>query len=84
MSYSLFIRKSAQKALGRIPPPIQDRIIGAIRDLANTPRPSGVKKLSGRPAWSIRVGDYRVIYEIHDDRPAITVVEIGHRREIYR
>ncbi|MGI8966712.1 MAG: type II toxin-antitoxin system RelE family toxin [Limisphaerales bacterium] len=53
-------------------------------DLETIPRPSDVKKLKGRSAWRIRVGDYRVIYEIHDRILRIIVVTIGHRREIYR
>ena len=84
MTYSVFVRKSAQKALARIPFPFQDRIIRAIRSLANVPRPHGVKKLSNREAWRIRVGDYRIIYEIHDDRLVILVVVVGHRGDVYR
>jgi mRNA interferase RelE/StbE len=48
------------------------------------PRPSGTKKLTGRDAWRIHVGDYRVIYEIHAGRLLILVVDLGHRRDIYR
>ena len=84
MTYTVFIRKSAQKALAKIVPPFQDRMIDAIRRLANIPRPVGVKKLAGREAWRIRIGDYRAIYEIHDNRLVIMVIVIGHRREVYR
>lgn len=84
MSYTIYIRKSAQKALAKIASPFQDHIIQAIRNLARTPRPAGVKKLSGRDAQRIRVGDYRVIYEIDDDRILIEVVAIGHRRDVYK
>ncbi|RLE22907.1 MAG: type II toxin-antitoxin system RelE/ParE family toxin [Acidobacteria bacterium] len=52
--------------------------------LTENPRPPGCRKLSGRPAWRIRIGSYRVIYEIHDDRLLVFVVAIGARREIYR
>jgi len=55
----------------------------AIRDLANTPRPAGCKKLSGRSGWRIRVGNYRVIYEIDDNTQTITVMHVGHRRDVY-
>ena len=84
MTYTVFIRKSAQKALAKIAPLFQDRMIDAIRRLANIPRPVGVKKLAGREAWRIRIGDYRAIYEIHDNRLVIMVIVIGHRREVYR
>ena len=52
--------------------------------LETIPRPPDVKKLKGRDAWRIRVGDYRVIYEIHDRVLQIIVITVGHRREIYR
>ena len=84
MTYAIFIERRAQRSLSRIAAQDRDRISGAIRHLAEEPRPNGVKKLSGRDAWRIRVGDYRVIYEIREERLAIMVVDIGHRREIYR
>ena len=84
MTYSLFIERRAQRALARIARPEQERIITTIRRLMDDPRPSGTKKLTGRDAWRIRVGDYRVIYEIHAGRLLILVVDLGHRRDIYR
>lgn len=84
MTYALFIERRAQHSLSRIAAEDRERIAGAIRRLAEAPRPPGVKKLSGRNAWRIRVGDYRVLYEIQDERLLILVVDIGHRREIYR
>lgn len=84
MSYALEILRLAQKQLAWIDAPQRSRIIDAIHSLSQTPRPVGSKKLSGRPAWRIRVGDYRVIYEIHDGRLLILVVEVGHRRDVYR
>ncbi len=84
MKYKLYIEKSAQKELSKIPHPDQTRIINAIQNLAEDPRPSGVKKLSGRDAWRIRVGKYRVIYEVHDDKLIILVISIGQRKDIYQ
>jgi len=84
MIYTVFIRKSAQKSIARLASSIQDRIFHAIRELASDPRPVGVKKLAGREAWRIRIGDYRVIYEIYDDRRVVIVIVVGHRREVYR
>lgn len=55
----------------------------AIFALANEPRPNGYKKLKGREAYRIRIGDYRVIYEIHDGVLTIEVIDLGHRRDIY-
>jgi mRNA interferase RelE/StbE len=84
LTYALFIERRAQRSLSRIAAQDRERISTAIRRLADEPRPHGVKKLSGRDAWRIRVGDYRVLYEIHDDRLLILVVNVSHRREIYR
>ena len=84
MIYSIVIEKSAQKALAKIIPAMQNRIIDAIRLLGDNPRPTGVKKLTGREAWRIRIGDYRVIYEIQDTQLLIYVITIGHRKEVYR
>ncbi len=84
MTYTVTILRSAQKSLAALPAAVQDRIIGMIRCLAASPRPSGVKKLSGRDAWRLRSGDYRLIYEISDAKLTILVVDVGHRKDIYR
>ncbi|MDP6545970.1 MAG: type II toxin-antitoxin system RelE/ParE family toxin [Phycisphaerae bacterium] len=84
MTYSIDILRSAQKQLGQINRQDQSRIISAIQALGDDPRPQGYRKLSGRPAWRIRIGSYRVIYEIHDSQLLVLIVAVGHRREIYR
>ena len=84
MSYDILILKRAQKALAKLPQQDYRRVIDAINNLASNPRPSGCKKLKDRPSWRIRVGVYRIIYEISDKKLTITVVNVGHRREIYR
>jgi mRNA interferase RelE/StbE len=84
LKYRIFIQRPAQKDLAKIPNPYRDRIIQAIRELGVNPRPTGVKKLTGRNAWRIRISDYRIIYEIYDDKLVVVVITIGHRREIYR
>ena len=83
MRYEILIERSAQKSLSKIPSRYRDRIINAVRKLADNPRPPGVKKLSGRDAWRIRIGSYRVIYEIHDDKLAVLVVNVGDRKNVY-
>ncbi len=60
------------------------RVTEAIRALGDAPRPPAAKKLSGRSAWRIRVGDYRVLYEVDDNRLVVLVVRIGHCRDVYR
>lgn len=84
MNYTVEILRRAQKQLSQIERIDRERIIEAVGGLADNPRPPGCKKLSGRPAWRIRVGSYRVIYEIHDDRLLVLVITIGNRREVYR
>ena len=84
MTYTVEILRSAQKQLAKIDGQDRERIIDAIRALANDPRPAGSKKLSGRSAWRIRIGTYRVIYEVHDERLLVLVVAVVHRREAYR
>ena len=83
MSYRVDILRIAQKQLARVDRQFQLRIIEAIRALAHDPRPHGSMKLSGRAAMRIRVGAYRVIYEVHDGHLLILVVALGHRRDVY-
>jgi mRNA interferase RelE/StbE len=84
MRYRVILPKSVQKELDRLPDEVVRRILARLAQLETDPRPADVKKLKGRDAWRIRVGDYRVIYEIHDRQLEILVITIGHRREIYR
>ena len=62
---------------------MRERMSHKTLDLENDPRPPGCKKLKGRDAYRIRVGDYRVIYEIQDDRLIVDVVTIGDRKNVY-
>jgi len=84
MAYAVEILRSAQRQLAKLDQQAQGRIIDSIRALADNPRPSGCKKLSGRSAWRIRVGDCRVIYEIHDQQLVIVVLTLGNRKDVYR
>ncbi len=84
MKFQIILPKSAQKELDRLPDEIANRILARLAELETNPRPADVKKLKGRDAWRIRVGDYRVIYEIHDRVLRIIVITVGHRREVYR
>ena len=84
MKFQVILSKSVQKELDRLPDEIANRILARLAGLETNPRPADVKKLKGRDAWRIRIGDYRVIYEIHDRVLQIIVITVGHRREIYR
>jgi mRNA interferase RelE/StbE len=83
--YRVLLERSAERDLGRISSEVHDRIIKAIQGLANNPRPPGCRKLVGsKNDWRIRVGDYRVIYEIADAIRVVRVNRVRHRREVYR
>ena len=83
--YEVVLSPKAEKQLDELPRPMQRRITEAIEGLESNPRPHGVKKLEGaEDLWRIRVGDYRIVYTIKDNRLVVLVVKIGHRREIYR
>jgi mRNA interferase RelE/StbE len=84
VSYSIFILRSAQRELGGLSRDAYERVRDAIRALAQDPRPSGYLKLAARRGYRIRIGDYRVIYEIDEEKKIITVLHIGHWRDIYR
>lgn len=84
MSYRVSILRRAQKELATLSGNTFGRVRDALRALAEEPRPAGCKKLKGRNGWRIRVGDYRVLYEIDDAQKTILILHIGHRRDIYR
>lgn len=85
MGYRIDVRPAATRQLRKLPRPAQRRIQSAIDGLILNPRPVGSKKLKGRqPAYRIRVGDYRVIYEIHDDVLTVLVVRVASRNVVYQ
>ena len=73
----------ALKDLRKLERDIQRAVVEAVERLAMNPRPPGCKKLVGRDGWRLRVRDYRVLYDIYDDRLVVYVVNVGHRRDIY-
>ncbi|MEQ7128015.1 type II toxin-antitoxin system RelE/ParE family toxin [Actinopolymorpha sp. B11F2] len=73
------------KQLQRLPRPTFARVLNTIITLGREPRPSGVKKLLGSTSgWRIRIGEYRILYEIDDSAGTVTVYSVAHRRESYR
>ena len=82
--YSLGIKRSAAKELEGLNVRDRRRVVARIRGLAGDPRPSGCEKLSGEDKYRIRQGSLRILYEIDDRLLAVTVVKIGHRRDVYR
>jgi len=85
MRYAVQFKPSARKALLKLERPIQRRLIEAADALADDPRPQKVEKLSGEQnLWRIRVGEYRIVYEIQDRQLFVLVLRVAHRREVYR
>ena len=84
MTYAVSILRRVQKELQQLPREDYERVRDAIRALAHEPPPTGCLVLTGRAGWRIRVGTYRVIYEIHDVQRNITILHVGHRRDVYR
>ena len=83
--YQVQIARRALRVLATLPRKEQQRVRAAIDLLAENPRPPGCTKLSGEDyAYRVRVGDYRIVYEVIDTRLLVHVVRIGHRREVYR
>lgn len=85
MPYRIFLKPSAEKALADLPRDIVERLDPLLLELRENPRPRGSTKLAGiEGLYRIRAGDYRVIYQIRDDKLVVLVVRIAHRREAYR
>lgn len=85
MAYAISYVPSAAKFLRKLDGVAARRLLGAISALASDPRPPGCTQLKGGDGeCRIRVGDYRVIYDIHDAEVVVLVLRVGHRREVYR
>ena len=82
--YAVTFAASATKEMRDLTSTIVERILPRIRELADNPRPPGCKKLHGfKNRWRIRVGDWRIVYQIDDGRKAVDIARIAHRREVY-
>ena len=85
MKYRVELKKSAAKVLKKIPKSDQRRIRDKIDSLSeDLPEPATTKMKGDNPFHRIKVGDYRIIYEVHSDILVIMVLKIGHRKEVYR
>lgn len=85
MTYAIEVAPAAARQLRKLDAEARRRIQAAIELLAEDPRPASARQLVGGDGeWRVRTGDYRVIYEVHDQVLVILVVAVGHRRDIYR
>jgi mRNA interferase RelE/StbE len=83
-SYSVVIKRPAERELRKIPARDLRRVVTRIHGLAQEPRPPGCEKLSDQERYRLRQGDYRIVYAVDDEARTVEVVKVGHRREIYR
>lgn len=83
-NYTVRIKRSAEKEMGRLPPKTHERVAEIILVLERDPRPHGCKKLAGVEQYRLRVGDYRVLYTVEDHQREVEIVAVGHRRDVYR
>ena len=83
--YTIEVQQTAEKVLRRLPRDLKERITSAIFELETDPRPPAATPLKGHyDTWRLRVGDWRIIYTIEDDRLFVTVIKIGPRGDVYR
>ncbi|MFZ1308326.1 MAG: type II toxin-antitoxin system RelE/ParE family toxin [Candidatus Microthrix subdominans] len=84
-TYDVQVSRRAAQAIGRLPRKEQRRVQAAIELLAGEPRPPGCVAMSGEASvYRVRVGSYRIVYEVVDRRLVVLVVRVGHRRDVYR
>ena len=82
--YAIDIKPSARRELENLSDSLIARLLPKIEGLTANPRPSGCRKLRGyKDLWRIRVGNYRVVYIIDDDRKTLSVTRVAHRRDVY-
>jgi mRNA interferase RelE/StbE len=82
--YEVDIGDRALRELRDLPVDARRRLVEAIDDLADNPRPAGSRKLVGKDGYRVRKGDYRLLYTIDDENHRIAIYRVGHRREVYR
>ena len=82
--YSVGIKRSAAKELEALPVRERRRVVRRISALAVDPRPRGCEKLSGDEKYRLRQGSFRIVYQVDDHGSAVTIVKIGHLRDVYR
>ena len=82
--YKVFFKESVRQDLGDIPKKDLKRILSRIKSLAADPRPPGCERLTGQDRYRLRQGRYRIVYAIQDEEHVVTVVKVGHRKDIYR
>jgi mRNA interferase RelE/StbE len=84
-SYKLNIRPSVRRDISDVPKPVLKRIMSAIRALENDPLPRGTTKLKGsQDTFRVRVGEYRIIFEVDFSERIVSIIHVANRRDVYR
>ena len=85
MTYQVELAPAAVRQIKKLPRDVQQLVVQQLEELALNPRPNGVVKLEGAESlYRVRLGDYRIVYQIQDEVLLVTVVKVAHRREVYR
>jgi mRNA interferase RelE/StbE len=85
MKYKVIIKRTAQKEIKSLPKSVIKKVVIKIQDLTNNPRPSGSKKIVGTSdTWRVRVGNYRIIYDVFDEVLVVEVIAVRHRKDAYK
>jgi len=83
--YAVFLKPAALRELRKLPEDIRRRVAARIDALAGDPRPAGIERLQGEADfYRVRVGDYRIVYQVESKALVVLVVRVGHRRDVYR
>jgi mRNA interferase RelE/StbE len=82
--YEVLIPRRVRRRLARLPESVYERVLAALKSLEEEPRPRGSLKMTNRDEWRVRVGDYRIVYNVDDEQRLVTILQVGHRRDIYR
>jgi mRNA interferase RelE/StbE len=81
----VLIERKAEKSLRKLPPQVQESVLSVLKKIASDPFPSGSRKIIGTDNhWRIRIGDYRILYEVDESESIIRIERIGHRKDVYR
>ena len=83
-SYEILIKPSAAKEIETIPRRDRQKLVARIQELSDNPKPPGSEKLSGQERFRLRQRAYRIVYSINAAEPPVLIVELGHRKEVYR
>ncbi|MFB3891964.1 MAG: type II toxin-antitoxin system RelE/ParE family toxin [Phycisphaerae bacterium] len=85
MAYQVLFQPSAARQLSKLPRDVRRRLVAKAESLADDPRPYGCERITGmEDTYRVRVGDYRIVYQVRDDRLLVLVIRVGDRKEVYR